>query len=351
VVALACSKCGRVTRLYKSAIVLRLAKGHTACQVCGAALEVPPDVLEEASGRVMTGVKPDRAKCPCCDQSVPNEPKPGALLVACPNCNARFFPVARVGDEPMLGPAGSGAPATPEHVAAAVAALPDDPTVNVVKAALVARAARGEVRVGEAEGLADSIMRLWAWKPSPRDCILPLREEEAEDVVPRVLFRRSRFHVDRKTNRPEILIAVSSEQVPKVIFSQDAATRGAGWLTSQLVGEDEKDTRDVAQDVGYRIRIRLYQHPQGVRLQFALQRNADKPEVFSEGADMEMARLIRASRVPLSKYFALSAIMGRLVRGTPLYRASPAAIARRLQLLVPALGPHADAFAKQLRLA
>lgn len=344
-----CVACKRPVRSKVGELVARARKGKVRCQRCGGEL-VLPDLVKEILGQLdAVGAVPKKVEVPClaCGRRAHADLRAGEQVLKCGYCGARFRAPREPGG-PSRGPPLEVPAAAPHELKEVLARAPKDELSQVAARALLARAGLGEVALAEAVTLTARLLGLSGWRPDGREVppCLPVPVDEAERVVPWLLFGGLPFHVDRRAG-VDLVFEVGSAGT-----EMNAATAiNLLSLTTVVAGGGGLFILDEPGRVRQRrLRVSITAVSRdAVTLSLATQIDDGKPSVTSGKAHSEVSASIAQRAGALRAYYALLAVLGPGAEGLPAAHASEEAIRRRLEGLGGFLASKAPALAEKLR--
>jgi hypothetical protein len=240
-----------------------------------------------------------------------------------------------------------------------VDALPATDPFGVAREALLARAARGEVGPDEAARAPGLLRALAGWNPAEGDetVHLPLPLDEAEHVVPRLLFGKETWVVDRAGGGVEVVMILDQSGrmgeagtmiLSSVLGAALIATTGVGFFLVPKVGGRRRG--EVENPDQQRLRVALEPRGGGVAIaSVATQTNQGRPRPMPAQALRDMAAAVAGRADVVRLHYVTQALFGPEVRGPAVDGAAPQALVARLQDLGGPLAARAEAIAALLK--
>lgn len=347
---LTCSDgCGRKNQVSRDALERLLERDALNCPYCPGRMQLPPDV--EAFVETLAAPfsrKPVLVSCPGCARKAPTVPREQGR---CMYCGIGFIAPSTADSVAAVGPLNGDAVAEPATVQQAVNAMPHEYHCALAARILLARAQRRELAVGEAEALCAALIRLADWQPTLGATIhLPLAAEDAEVLVPRILFGVSEYGVFPRGNQTELLMVLGTKprlNTPRV-SGADALNLAAALALGVELGAGDNH-----EQVGAPIRIQIYSRfrsaNNGVEFKALNQIDQQPTTPLSDAQRAELHARVMTSATLLQRYFVLAALLGRSCRASVAFSISAAAIAQRFEYLA-GQAPQREVEALNLRL-
>ncbi len=337
-----CSGCDRQLRIGRAEGLLELLRrGRTRCLFCGAPLELPEEVAALAGhlGPAPVRSKPFVVPCPGCGRTTRADPARDPK-VRCRYCALRFVTPAGPGEAIRLGPLDGAGPLPDGQLEQAFELLPGG-AGGLAGRVLAARRDLGELADGEAPWLAD---RLAMACDEVDEGILPIDLEDAEAVVPRLVFGSGDCGVLPSVRGRVLLITLSADDPDgpfaaglKAATAETALNVAAGALGSvagPLARSMVRSRRsELEGTTRYQARVELTQTGQGVGLHASHQVDNERPTPLSPDRLREIAGRIRRARRLLPAYLLRSTLFGTSCRGSTAFSIQPEAIEARLVAL------------------
>ncbi len=346
--------CGCPGRKYKRPLgdlVVAVTKKKTTCPICSQPFAFPEEVHQAVAKLRAAGqlAREAETSCPICDRTARGDGREPDKVLKCGYCGARFL---LPGDGPgcRLLPV-EGAAATVEQVQKSLEKMPGDEIGRIVSQALLARAARGEVAKGEAKRLAELHAAIAEWDPNEREeCFLPLEEAEAEKVVPALLFPGMVAYRDYPGGVLELVFTIGQSTGLTDQGKLKAAVNVIGVVTLFAAGGGFFMTGgDDTRAVQHRLRVSVTESGGGVVLGLSHQVDDGTPKLAGKKELAAFREQIKAIEPALRCYYALAAVYGPWAEGTPCVAATESAIEKRLVALGDPLAKKAGQVAPKLR--
>lgn len=339
-IAYRCPRCDRTMKRPFGEVVQLVLRKKAKCQMCGADLELPAEVLAEArSVGSPAPVAKASVACPVCGGKRPNDPADRDAELVCKKCTMRFRAPSRPG-----GPARVGSPprerASEDEVALALEALKRGDVEDVVRGAFLERARRGEVASGEAESIVAAVVALATWAPEDAaSIVVPLAPEAAQEAIPVVVFGLTQLNVDRSGTRPEVVATLGGER----------RLHELPGIETLLLQRPDPAVSGYDRVPEIRVRFRIAAVRDGTKVTVSYQVDTGRPVRPGAGDERELARKVARRRHALRSYFALAALFGPAIRGAPALATTKEAVGARCDEL--GLDEKTRAAAERLALA
>lgn len=333
---LTCSDgCGRKNQVSREALERLLERDALNCSFCQSRMQLPPDVVAFVDSLPAPfSRKPVLVTCPGCARKAPTVPREQAR---CMYCGIGFIAPSTVDAVAAVGPLNGAAVADPDAVQHAVSAMPHEYHCALAARILRARAQRHELAVGEADALCAALIRLADWQPLLGASIhLPLAAEDAEVLVPRVLFGVSEYGVFPRGNQTELLMVLGTKprvNLPRATGADALNLAAALTLGVHLGLDDSRDRAQVAAPIRIQIYSRFRSANNGVEFKALNQIDQEPTTPLTDAQRAELHARVTACAPILQRYFVLAALLGPSCRAGVAFNISPAAIAQRFEFL------------------
>jgi hypothetical protein len=333
--------CSRKNQVSRDGLERLLERDALNCSYCAQRMVLPPEVAEfVASLQAPFSRRPVMVICPGCGRNAPTDP---GVQSRCMYCSIEYLSPSSAEGEVAMGPLHGSVAASPAEVAHAVQNLPAEVHCQLAAQILRARAARGEVVVGEAAVIAKALARLAEWRPAMASIIeLPLNNRDAEVLVPRVLFGVADYGVFPRGEHTELLMVLALKNrmsVPR-LNSTDAINVAMLALGAGFSIDNDRDREQIASSIRIQIHGRLRPSNNGMQFKAVNQIDQASPTPLSDAQVQELTERLQRCGPVLQRYFVLAALLGQSCRGSTAFSISAKALVRRFDSLgvVPPAG-------------
>lgn len=326
--------CGRKNQVSRDGLERLLERDALNCSYCAQRMVLPPEVAEfVASLQVPFSRRPVMVICPGCGRNAPTDP---GVQSRCMYCSIEYLSPSSAEGEVAMGPLHGLAAASPAEVAQALQGAPGEAHCQLAAQILRARAARGEVVVGEAEAITTVLARLAEWQPAAASIIdLPLSKHDAEVLVPRLLFGVAEYGVFPRGEHTELLMVLALKNrinVPR-LNSSDAINLAMLALGTGFSIDNDRDREQLSTAIRIQIHGRLRPSSNGVQFKAVNQIDQATPTPLSDAQVQELAERVQRCGPVMQRYFLLAALLGPSCRGSTAFSISAKAVARRFETL------------------